>query len=143
MQNFFTTLAAILVAVTATAADLNTEVPTTTRVTIRSEIERGISAAPNPLDFSILHYNDAVQAVENRNKQQNTDSEPFRFGRLDAPGYGGTREAKRARNEQALRRVRYELDCGIGEAPDCKEQKAALQKESYPADATGLFARPE
>ena len=63
--------------------------------------------------------------------------------RLDAPGYDGTREAKRARNEQALRRVRYELDCGIGQAPGCKEQKAALQKESYPAEATGLFARPE
>jgi hypothetical protein len=63
--------------------------------------------------------------------------------RLDAVGYEGSREEKRARNERALRRVRYELDCGIGAAPDCAEQKAALLKETYPTDATGLFARPE
>jgi hypothetical protein len=66
---------------TATVADhLNTEVPATTRVTIRTEIERGMNAAPNEVDFSILNYNDAVKAVEDRNKQKNTDSKPFQFG---------------------------------------------------------------
>jgi hypothetical protein len=37
---------------TATAADLNTEVPATTRVTIRTEIERGMSAAPSTFGYS-------------------------------------------------------------------------------------------
>jgi hypothetical protein len=32
------------------------------------------------LDIPIGNYNDAVKAVENRNKQQNTDSKPFQFG---------------------------------------------------------------
>jgi hypothetical protein len=65
---------------TATAADLNTEIPATTRVTVRTEIERGMNAAPSTTDFSILHYNEAVEAVENRNKQKNTYSKPFQFG---------------------------------------------------------------
>jgi hypothetical protein len=63
--------------------------------------------------------------------------------RLDAPGYEGSRDEIRARNERALRRVRYELDCGIGAGPDCAEHKAALLKETYPPDATGLFAPPD
>jgi hypothetical protein len=65
---------------TTTAVDLNTEIPATTTVTIRSEMERGMKAMPNPLDFEIAYYSDAVSAVENRNRQQNTLSEPFEFG---------------------------------------------------------------
>jgi hypothetical protein len=65
---------------TAPAVDLNAEIPKTTPVTTRSEIERGMKAAPNPLDVRLLNYMDAFFAVENRNKQQNTLSEPFRFG---------------------------------------------------------------
>jgi hypothetical protein len=65
---------------TATAAVLDTEIPATTRVTIRSEIERGMNAAPDSLDVPIFNYNDAVKAVEDRNKQKNTYSQPFQFG---------------------------------------------------------------
>ena len=63
--------------------------------------------------------------------------------RLNAPGYQGRRDEIRARNERALRRLRYELDCGIGSGPDRAEHKAALLKETYPPDATGLFAPPD
>jgi hypothetical protein len=58
--------------------------------------------------------------------------------RLDAPGYDGRRDEIRAHDEQALKRVRYQLDCGIGRAPNCAEQKEQLDQ----GDSHGQKAAP-
>jgi hypothetical protein len=48
--------------------------------TLRTEIDRGMSATPNPLDFDILNYDDAIHQILNYTKQRYTDTAALEFG---------------------------------------------------------------
>jgi hypothetical protein len=60
-------------------ADLNAPVEQP-RVTMATEVDRGMSACPDFLNIDVTDHLNAVYGVENTNKQRNTNTKPFQFG---------------------------------------------------------------
>lgn len=80
-----TPLIIALILLTAYPGDLDAtpeldELITRRNVTLRTEIERGLSAAPNPVWIPIRNYSEAVQDITKLNITQNTESAGFEFG---------------------------------------------------------------